>query len=613
MDVTVLKELLNGRWAAERRECLNIISDEKFATQYGLTVSEQREKVLQQLHGLKEAGVVTKAFPTGFGGEGNFGGHVVCFEELVTVNPSLQIKAGVQYGLFAAAIQHLGTKKHHDRFLQDAVDLKILGSYGMTESGHGSDVFNIETTATFDAEKDGFIIHSPTRSAWKDYLGNAAQHSSWAVIFAQLYIENVCYGVHGFMVQLRNPDGTLCEGVYIEDNGVKGGLNGVDNGRVCFTDVFIPRDNMLDRYGSVSKYGVYSSKIVNPNRRFFAMLGTLVQGRVSLDGAAVAASKLSLQLAVQYANRRKQFKNSEGVENFLMSYPSHQKRLIPLVAETYAAAFAHENLLQMFDQIFSKLVDSDGEEVEGMENLETFAAAMKSSNTWHTLNVLQQTREACGGNGFLIENSIVGLKNDFDVYVTFEGDNTVLTQLVGKRVVKDKQKELTSMTKMGQILYMLKLKTCTPRLTKNLPHVQKTLQNMLNLLSTEIVSNISAALKQGKTMDDVLSSNQNNIILLGKLYAEYVKFESFIKTAKYVNSRKEWEPFRDLQLLYGYMVFQKMVDGFSQFNFFTTSKVKQINSTVSQLTENLAEHAEFFVNVFDYVPKISNPPMLTQQ
>ena len=70
-------------------------------------------------------------------------------------------------------------------------------------------------------------------------------------------------------------------GVRIEDCGEKLGLNGVDNGRIWFDQVRVPREALLNRYADVSPEGEYSSPIENVNARFFTMLGTLVQGRVS--------------------------------------------------------------------------------------------------------------------------------------------------------------------------------------------------------------------------------------------------------------------------------------------------------------------------------------------
>ena len=98
----------------------------------------------------------------------------------------------------------------------------------------------------------------------------------------RLITRGVNHGVHAFFVPIRTPDGEMMPGVGSEDDGVKGGLNGIDNGRLHFTNVRIPRTNLLNRYGNVDADGTYSSHIDSPGRRFFTMIGTLVQGRVCL-------------------------------------------------------------------------------------------------------------------------------------------------------------------------------------------------------------------------------------------------------------------------------------------------------------------------------------------
>ncbi|HCU76974.1 MAG TPA: acyl-CoA dehydrogenase, partial [Microbacterium sp.] len=259
-----------------------------------------------------------------------------------------------------------------------------------------------------------------------------------ATVFAQLITGGVNYGVHCFFVPIRDDEGTFLPGVGGEDDGVKGGLNGIDNGRLHFDQVRIPRENLLNRYGDVAPDGTYSSPIDSPGRRFFTMLGALVQGRVSLDGASTWASALALTIAVTYGNQRRQFDNGAGTpEVTLLDYGKHQRRLLPRLAQVYAQAFAHDELLQMFDGVFSGRTDTPDER----EDLETLAAALKALSTWNALDTIQEAREACGGQGFLAENRLTALRADLDIYVTFEGDNNVLLQLVGKRLLSDYAKQ----------------------------------------------------------------------------------------------------------------------------------------------------------------------------
>ncbi|MGO2112195.1 MAG: acyl-CoA dehydrogenase family protein, partial [Pseudoclavibacter sp.] len=450
IDVADLGDRLLGAWKTERLAARAKAADPAYHKQANLTMEEHRERTLGQLQLLADDGSVNVAFPRSVGGDENHGGNIAGFEELVLADPSMQIKAGVQWGLFGAAVMHLGTDYHHRTFLPDIMSLKVPGIYAMTETGHGSDVASIATTATYDEATEEWAINTPFRGAWKDYGGNAGLHGKAAVVFAQLIAKNVNHGVHAFYVPVRDENGEFFDGIGGDDDGYKGGLNGIDNGRLHFTDVRVPRVNLLNRYGDVSVDGTYTSPIESPGRRFFTMLGTLVQGRVSLDGAANAAAKAALAIAVRYGNERRQFEGVDGHETVLLDYQLHQRRLLTRLATTYAVAFSHESLLRQFHGVFSGELDTPDQR----EDLETLAAALKPLSTWHALDTLQEGREACGGAGYLAENRFTQLYGDLDIYTTFEGDNHVLLQLVGKRLLTDfgKQFKGADARKTAQIM-----------------------------------------------------------------------------------------------------------------------------------------------------------------
>ena len=159
----------------------------------------------------------------------------------------------------------------------------------------------------------------------------------------------------------------------------------------------VPRDNLLDRYATVSADGVYATPIENPTKRFFTMLGTLIQGRVCVCGASISATKVALAIAVRHAESRRQFGPPGEEEVVLMDYRTHQRRLLIPLAKTYALHFAQEGARRRAAPRLHRRRRADRERRE----LETLAAGLKAVATWHATATIQECREACGGMGYL--------------------------------------------------------------------------------------------------------------------------------------------------------------------------------------------------------------------
>jgi acyl-CoA oxidase len=448
-----LQRLLDGHYAPVRDRIREVLSRPEFAPLLALPTSEYRERVLEWAEILAGEGLTAPGFPVEYGGEGDPGANVAGFETVALGDLSLLIKFGVQFGLWGGAVQQLGTAGHHERYLREIASLELPGCFAMTEAGHGSDVQQLRTTAIYDPASQEFVIDTPSDEARKEYIGNAAAHGRMAAVFAQLIVDGESHGVHAFVVPLRDQGGALCPGVQIEDCGEKMGLNGVDNGRIWFDGVRVPRAALLNRYGDVSAEGVYSSPIENSGKRFFTMLGTLVQGRVCISGASVTAAKSALTIAVRYGLRRHQFGPEPGHEVPILDYRTHQRRLMPLLAKTYALHFAQAELTRRFHHVFSSDDVSDHERRE----LESLAAAMKATTSWHatqTIQTIQTCRECCGGAGYLSVNRFAALKADPDIFTTFEGDNTVLMLLAAKALLTDYQEHFGELNPVGTVTFV---------------------------------------------------------------------------------------------------------------------------------------------------------------
>lgn len=624
IDVAALGRQLLGTWPEVRLAARERAARPELQRIEGLPMAEHRERVLGQLKLLVEDGAIQRAFPKSLGGQEDHGGNIAAFEELVIADPSLQIKSGVQWGLFGAAVLHLGTTPHHEKWLPAIMSLEVPGAFAMTEIGHGSDVASIATTATYDEETQEFVIHTPFRAAWKEFLGNAGLHGKHATVFAQLVTKGVNHGVHCFYVPIRDDEGEFLPGVGGEDDGLKGGLNGIDNGRLHFTNVRVPRENLLNRYGDVAPDGTYSSPIESPGRRFFTMLGTLVQGRVSLDGASTVASAMGLTIAITYGNQRRQFTaSSDTDEEVLLDYQRHQRRLLPRLATTYAQVFAHDEFLVKFDAVFSGKADSD----DDRQDLETIAAALKPLSTWHALDTLQEAREACGGAGFIAENRLVGLRQDLDVYVTFEGDNNVLLQLVAKRLLTDFSKQFKDADAGAMARYVVAQTaerayhgTGLRRLAQTIADFGSTARSVSELrdeksqreLLTDrvetMIAEIAGRLRDARKLPKAdaaaaFNRNQNELIEAARAHGELLQWEAFTRGLAKVSDPGTKQVLTWVRDLFGLGLIEKHAAWYLMNGRLSPQRAQSVTAYIDRLIERLRPHAQDLVDAFGFEPQ----------
>ncbi|WP_241977486.1 acyl-CoA dehydrogenase [Cryobacterium sp. TMS1-13-1] len=621
VNVEQLGRQLLGTWADVRLKAREVTARPDMQRIEGLSMADHRLRVLEQLKVLAANGHVLRAFPKHLGGQDDHGGNIAGFEELVIADPSLQIKGGVQWGLFGAAVLHLGTKPHHDKYLPGIMDLSVPGAFAMTEIGHGSDVASIGTTATFDAATGEFVINTPFRAAWKDYLGNAAKDGIAAVLFAQLITQGVNHGVHAFYLPIRDEHGDYLPGVGGEDDGLKGGLNGIDNGRLHFDNVRVPRENLLNRYGDVAEDGVYSSPIGSPGRRFFTMLGTLVQGRVSLDGAATAASALALTIAITYGSQRRQFTaGSDTDEEVILDYQRHQRRLFPRLATTYAQTFAHDEFLVKFDEVFSGKADTD----DDRQDLETLAAALKPLSTWHALDTLQEAREACGGAGFLAENRLVGLRADLDIFATFEGDNNVLLQLVAKRLLTDYSRKFATADAGALARYVVQhaagrayhgtgLRTLAQAVAdrgstarsvgalRDADVQRELLTDRVESMIAEVAGKLRGATKLPKKQAaDLFNAHQNELIEAARAHGELLQWESFTRALEHTDDAGTKQVLTWLRDLFGLGLVEKNLAWYLIHGRLSAQRAQAVTAYIDRLIARIRPHAQDLVDAFGY-------------
>lgn len=612
-DIAEMQQLLGGPYRAVKNKTKTLLQDPVFNYKTLPNKEDYREQVLTWTKLLANQGFGALSYPKAYGGIGDIAAYAALFDTMGHHDLSLTIKFGVQFGLFGGSVLGLGTKRHHDKYLAKIGTLELAGCFAMTETGHGSNVRGLETTAEYDHSTRSLILHTPHRKAGKEYIGNAL-HGRMASVFAQLIVDGENHGVHAILVPLRDEEHKLLPGIEVEDCGYKLGLNGVDNGRIWFDQVRVPVENLLNRFGDINEEGQYESPIQSASRRFFTMLGTLVGGRVCVPRAGLSATKSALTIAIRYALRRRQFGASiTEPETLILDYPSHQRRLMPLLAKTYALHFGLEYLTERFSQ----------HEGEDMREIETLAAGLKAYSTWFSTAAIQECREACGGKGYLAENRFAALKADTEIFTTFEGDNTVLMQLVAKGVLTSFKNQFHEEGTWGLLRFLggrigTAITELNPIIIRNTDRQHLLSDDFLlgafryresNLLYS-LSQRMRSMIKSGLSAYQAALNCQQHMLALAEAFVERTVLEQFTAVIDTQKEASTYSALRQMFQLYALHTIEKHSGWYLEKEYISGAKSKAIRRLVDDLCLRTRHQAQALVEAFDIPDSLLAAPII---
>ncbi|XP_028062834.1 acyl-coenzyme A oxidase 3, peroxisomal-like [Camellia sinensis] len=560
---------------------------------YNQSMEQQREMTMKRIGYLLEKGVF-QGWLTGKGPASEL--RKLAFLEVVGIfDHSLAIKIGVHFFLWGGAIQFFGTKHHHEKWLMDTENYVVKGCFAMTELGHGSNVRGIETVAAYDSSTGEFVIDTPCESAQKYWIGGAANHATHAIVFSQLNINGNNQGVHAFIAQIRDENGNICPNIRIADCGHKIGLNGVDNGRIWFDNVRIPRENLLNSVADVSPDGQYLSAIKDRDQRVAAFLAPLTSGRVTIAVSAVYTSKVSLAIAIRYALTRRAFSvGPNEPEVLLLDYPSHQRRLLPLLAKTYAMSFAANYLKMMYVK----------RTPESNKTIHVISSAFKAALTWHDMRTLQECREACGGQGLKTENRVGHLKGEFDVQSTFEGDNNVLMQQVSKALLSEyiaAKKRNRPFRGLG-LEHMNKSCPVIPsQLTSSTLRSIQFQTDIFCLRERDLLSRFAAEVSehqaQGQSKEYAFILSHQLAEDLGRAFSERAIFQTFIEAEAAVSTGSLKNILGHLRSMYALISLEEDAS-FLRYGYLSPDNAAAVRKELTRLCTELRPHALALVSSF---------------
>ncbi|XP_015359767.1 peroxisomal acyl-coenzyme A oxidase 1 [Marmota marmota marmota] len=536
-----------------RREIENLImNDPDFQHEdYNFLTRSQRYEVAVK----KSASMVKKLREFGIADPD----EIMWFKKLQLVN--FVEPVGLNYSMFIPTLLNQGTTAQQEKWLHSSKGLQIIGTYAQTEMGHGTHLRGLETTATYDPKTQEFILNSPTVTSIKWWPGGLGKTSNHAIVLAQLFTQGKCYGLHAFIVPIREI-GTHkpLPGITVGDIGPKFGYEEMDNGYLKMDNYRIPRENMLMKYAQVKPDGTYVKPLSDK-----LTYGTMVFVRSFLVGEAARSLSKACTIAIRYSAVRHQSEIKPGV--FLRTV------LVP--------------------------------------QLHALTAGLKAFTTWTANAAIEECRMACGGHGYSHSSGIPNIYVTFTPACTFEGENTVMMLQTARFLMKSYDHVHSGELVCGMVSYLndLPSQRIQPQHVAVRPTVvdinsPDSLTEAYKLRAARLVDiaakNLRNEMSHRKSKEVAWNLTSVDLVRASEAHCHYVVVKLFSEKLLKIQDKSIQAVLRNLCLLYClYGISQKAGD-FLQGNIMTGSQITQVNQRIMELLTIIRPNAVALVDAFDF-------------
>jgi acyl-CoA oxidase len=542
-------------------------------------------------------------------------------EEIVWMLENTVLKGSLMnhHGLFVATLNTLCTDEQKALWMPKAFSFEMIGCYAQTELGHGSNVRGLQTIATYDKQTQEIVLNTPTLTSIKWWPGTLGKICTHAAVYAELIIDDKEYGLHVFMVQVRDENHRPLPGIEVGDLGPKLGDNANDTGFLRLENVRIPREHMFSKYQEITKDGKYvkSEKKTNPKLHYATMMFT----RGMMVGGAAAALARASTIAIRYSCVRRQgFSNPESVtfsdpEYQIIDYQVQRYRLFRQLSLTYVLKFVSTWMVNSFSAL-----EGDSKQVgvitdtSALPELAATSAGMKAIASFMVANGIEDLRKCCGGNGYLMSSGIAPLAADYVWQTTAEGDFVLLILLTGRFLLKS----LASARKgplSGPVEYLNVIRDPDFDPTKLAPQQPKSVEDLMNLdyllslfkfraltLVLSVGAEIQKRVFKGQSQAEAWNSLSLDMYNAVRAHCLYFILEIAIKKTKEAKEPKVSKAVNSIVALFANSII--MDDNWA--GLLTEKQFRLVREAVALLLDQLRPDAVTLVDAFDLDDNVVN-------
>lgn len=329
-----------------------------------------------------EVGLLGSTLPSVYGGSDlGYVSYGLLATEVERVDSGYRSAMSVQSSLVMYPIYTYGTERMRTKYLPELAAGTMVGCFGLTEPNHGSDPAGMETTATFDAGTNQFVLNGS-----KNWITNSPIADVYVI-----WAKNTDTGkIRGYLVDRDTPglDAPKIEGKF--------SLRASATGMIFMDDVRIPKENEFPH--------VYGLK---------GPFGCLNNARYGISWGALGAAEFCLSTARQYTLDRYQFGAPLAANQLI------QKKLADMSTDI---TLARQGCLQL------------GRLMEAGHATADMVSMMKRNSCGRALDIARQARDMLGGNGISDEYHIIRHVMNLEAVNTYEGTHDIHALILGRAI-----------------------------------------------------------------------------------------------------------------------------------------------------------------------------------